>query len=359
MTTNKQPPQKVVKSKSAFTFIDLFSGLGGFHLALNNHATCVFAAEWDPAARKTYALNFGPEMLENGAPFASDITKVDPKTVPDHTVLCGGFPCQPFSIAGKQKGFGHPTQGTLFFDIVKIVQEKRPRVLFLENVRNLASHDGGNTFQTILKSLEDEGYHTKHEILNGTTHGNIPQNRERIFIVSFRDKEDYDHFSFPDKIPLTVKTSDIIELNKKQDADLYQTNMDSPSVQKMVEGIKNKGSIYQYRRFYLRENKNGICPTLTANMGGGGHNVPLVMDDFGIRKLSPRECLSFQGFPMSYKLPAIGSSHLYKQAGNSVIVPVVTRIADKIFEALHLVDKNKNKNSNNKSNKLSKKEKSK
>ena len=187
----------------------------------------------------------------------------------------------------------------------------------------------------------------------------IPQNRERIFIVSFRDKEDYDHFSFPDKIPLTVKTSDIIELNKKQDADLYQTNMDSPSVQKMVEGIKNKGSIYQYRRFYLRENKNGICPTLTANMGGGGHNVPLVMDDFGIRKLSPRECLSFQGFPMSYKLPAIGSSHLYKQAGNSVIVPVVTRIADKIFEALHLVDKNKNKNSNNKSNKLSKKEKSK
>ena len=328
-------PQSKTRKPSGFTFIDLFSGLGGFHLALAPHADCVFAAEWDDAARKTYAMNFGVEMLERGASFARDITKVDVDDIPEHTVLCAGFPCQPFSIAGAQKGFDHATQGTLFFDIIRIIRSRRPRVVFLENVRNLASHDKGNTFKVILDSLAKEGYHTKHAILNGTTHGNVPQNRDRIFIVSFADREDCENFEFPDPVPLTKSVADIIKPDERQDEHLYQKNRESPSVRKMLDGVTNFGSIYQYRRFYIRENKSGICPTLTANMGAGGHNVPLVLDRFGVRKLSPRECFSLQGFPEDYKLPEISSSHLYKQAGNSVVVPVVSRIADSIFAALN------------------------
>lgn len=327
-------PSPTPSAQKGFTFIDLFAGLGGFHLALEPYARCVFAAEWDPSARKTYALNFGAQMFEDGALFASDITKVDPETIPDHTVLCAGFPCQPFSRAGARAGFGHPTQGTLFFDIIKIVRAKRPRVLFLENVKNLASHDGGRTFRIILESLEAEGYHTRHAILNGSTHGNVPQNRERVFIVSFRDKEDFDRFEFPEAIPLTVSTADILNLEEKQDESLYQVNEESPSVRKMLDGVVEKGPIYQYRRYYIRENRTGVCPTLTANMGGGGHNVPLVRDAFGVRRLSPRECFTFQGFRADYKLPAMSASHLYKQAGNSVVVPVVSRIAENIFSAL-------------------------
>ena len=324
-----------------YTFIDLFAGIGGFHIGLDEHFDCVFSSEWNPPARKTYSLNFGPQLTEDNVRFDADITKVDPKTIPKHTVLCGGFPCQPFSIAGARKGFAHPTQGTLFFDIIKIIQEHKPRVLFLENVKNLVSHDGGKTFSTICSSLVAEGYTIKHQILNGTTYGNVPQNRERIFLLCFKDADDAANFEFPKSIPLTKKVSDIIDIADEKDAKYYQTNIASPSVQKMLKEVVNKGAIYQYRRYYLRENKNDVCPTLTANMGDGGHNVPLVKDNFGIRKLTPKECLAFQGFPSDYKLPAISDSHLYKQVGNSVVVPVIKRIADNIYTALEMTDKKK------------------
>lgn len=322
-----------------YTFIDLFAGLGGFHLALKKEAECVFASEWDKHARKSYALNFGSDLFEKGCLFGGDVTQVKANQIPAHTILCAGFPCQPFSIAGKQAGFSHPTQGTLFFEIIKIIQHHKPRVVFLENVKNLKTHDGGKTFKTIVESLEKEGYTVSHQILNGTTHGNVPQNRERIFIVAFLEKADSDQFKFPDEIPLTESIKSMILVSKKQESKYYQTDLSSDPVKKIVAGVTKKGVIYQYRRYYVRENKNGTCPTLTANMGGGGHNVPFLLDNFGVRKLTPRECLTLQGFPEDYQLPKISDVHLYKQAGNSVVVPVVRRIAEHIFHALKMNDK--------------------
>lgn len=317
-----------------FRFIDLFAGVGGFHFAMNGFADCVFASEWDKNARVTYEANWGEELKKNNAIFAGDITTVDYNTIPDFDILCGGFPCQPFSIAGKQLGFSHATQGTLFFNILELIKIKKPRVVFLENVKNLASHDNGNTFKVILGSLEEEGYKVHHKILNGTTHGNVPQNRERIFIVAFKEQSDYEKFSFPSLMTLSKTITDCLE-NGQVNQKYYQTNISSPSVQKMIEGVIKKNTIYQYRRYYMRENKGNVCPTLTANMGTGGHNVPLILDDFGVRKLTPRECFNFQGFPDSFILPTtLAISSLYKQAGNSVVVPVVKRIAEQIVKAI-------------------------
>lgn len=310
-------------------FIDLFAGVGGFHLALKDKADCVFVSEWEDNARKTYLANYGEQINESNIPFVGDITKVDPKNIPNFDILCGGFPCQPFSIAGKQLGFEHATQGTLFFDLIKIINFHKPKVVFLENVKNLQSHDNGNTFKIIKKSLEDEGYYVFHKILNSKTHGNVPQNRERIFIVAFKDKEQSDKFNFPDEIELTKNISDCLEVTV--DNKYYQTNKNSEPVRKIIEGVTNRDSIYQYRRYYVRENKNSVCPTLTANMGTGGHNVPLILDDNGVRKLTPRECFNFQGYPTSFVLPKLSDSALYKQAGNSVTVPLVKRIAEQII----------------------------
>lgn len=324
--------------ESGYTFIDLFAGLGGFHLALGSKARCVFASEWDTYARETYNLNFGSELTRNCVPFVADITKVQPESIPEHTILCGGFPCQPFSIAGSQKGFQHATQGTLFFNVLNIVKCKKPRVVFLENVANLLHHDRGRTFTVIRQSLEAEGYTVMYEVLNGYTHGDVPQNRARVFIVAFRDAIDASRFSFPSRIPLTTTVLDVVD-HATQEPRFYQTNLESAAVRMMRDGVVRKGTIYQFRRRYLRENKHGLCPTLTANMGGGGHNVPLLRDNHGVRKLTPRECLRFQGYPDSYRLPPQALCHLYKQAGNSVVVPVVERIAENIMATLLNTDK--------------------
>ena len=316
------------------TFIDLFAGVGGFHLAFKGKARCVFASEWDKNARKTYLANFGDELLKHDATFSEDITKVDYHNIPSFDILCGGFPCQPFSVAGQQKGFAHETQGNLFFNILDIIKLHKPKVVFLENVKNLQSHDKGNTFKVIKSALETEGYTVFHKILNATTHGNTPQNRERIFIVAFKHKKQAQKFVWPQEIPLTKKWKDCLETSP--DAKYYQTNKESASVVKMIEGVKNTNSIYQYRRYYIRENKNGVCPTLTANMGTGGHNVPLILDKDGVRKLTPRECFNFQGYPQSFILPKISDAALYKQAGNSVPVNVLSRIADAIIKTQQL-----------------------
>lgn len=311
-------------------FIDLFAGIGGFHLSFKDLAECVFASEWDNNARKTYLENFGKGIEVNNISFVTDITTVDYSKIPAFDILCAGFPCQPFSIAGKKQGFTHPTQGTLFFNLIQIIEIHKPKVVFLENVKNLVSHDKGNTFKTIIKSLEDLGYLINHKILNSKTYGNVPQNRERIFIVAFRDKEQNEKFIFPEKIELNKTIKDCLE--KKVEKLFYQTNQNSKAVQKMTEIIKDKDSIYQYRRYYVREIKNGICPTLTANMGTGGHNVPLILDDNGVRKLTPRECFNLQGYPNDFKLPTVSNCHLYKQVGNSITVTLVKRIADNIMK---------------------------
>ncbi|KAF2332217.1 DNA (cytosine-5-)-methyltransferase [Flavobacterium ginsenosidimutans] len=314
-----------------FKFIDLFAGIGGFRIALQNlGGKCVYTSEWNVDSQKTYRENFGQ------IPFG-DITQKSTKNyIPDDfQVLCAGFPCQAFSIAGYRKGF-HDTRGTLFFDLEKIIETKRPKVVFLENVKNLVSHDKGNTFKVILEILEEKlGYKAYTKILNSSTHANVPQNRERIFIVAF-DKEqvpNHGDFKFPEPIPLTRTIHDILEKGKQADNLYYKK--DHQYYPELEKTITSKDTIYQWRRVYVRENKNQVCPTLTANMGTGGHNVPLILDDYGIRKLTPKECFAFQGYPMDkYILPNIANSKLYMQAGNSVTTPLIERISQEILNIL-------------------------
>lgn len=313
-----------------FKFIDLFAGIGGFRLALQNvGGKCVFTSEWENAAKKTYRENFGE------IPFG-DITKESTKNyIPkSFDILCGGFPCQAFSIAGNRKGFSD-TRGTLFFDIEQIIEKHRPKVVFLENVKNLVTHDKGKTFKTIVEILEKKlGYKVYSSILNSMTHANIPQNRERIFIVAFDPEqvENYKDFKFPEEIELTKTIHDILESGKQDEKYYYSKNHQYyPELEKTMT---SKDTVYQWRRVYVRENKSNVCPTLTANMGTGGHNVPLIVDNFGIRKLTPRECFSFQGYPKKYILPNIANSKLYKQAGNSVTTTLVERIGREILNVL-------------------------
>ena len=314
-----------------FKFIDLFAGIGGFRIAMQNvGGKCIYTSEWNTDAQKTYRTNFGE------VPFG-DITKEEIKNYIPHNfdILCAGFPCQAFSIAGYQKGF-HDTRGTLFFDLEKIIETKRPKVVFLENVKNLVSHDNGNTFKIILEILENKlGYKAYTKVLNSATHANIPQNRERIFIVAFDEKQVQNHhlFRFPEPIKLTKKIHDILDTGKQEDNFYYKS--DHPYYPELAKTMQVKDTIYQWRRVYVRENKNKLCPTLTANMGSGGHNVPLIIDDFGIRKLTPKECFAFQGYPMDkYKLPKIANSKLYMQAGNSVTTTLIERIAKQIIHVL-------------------------
>jgi DNA (cytosine-5)-methyltransferase 1 len=317
--------------KYKFKFIDLFAGIGGFRIALQNvGGKCVYTSEWNEAAKITYQANFGE------VPFG-DITKeVTKNYIPKKfDVLCAGFPCQAFSIAGLRKGF-HDTRGTLFFDLEKIIETHRPKVVFLENVKNLVSHDKGNTFKIILEILENKlGYKTYTKILNSSTHANVPQNRERIFIVAF-DKEqveNYKDFKFPEAIPLTKTIQDILEKGKQPDNLYYKKEHQYyPELEKTMI---SRDTIYQWRRVYVRENKSNVCPTLTANMGSGGHNVPLIVDDYGIRKLTPKECFAFQGYPVDkYVLPKIANSKLYMQAGNSVTTTLIERIASEIIKVI-------------------------
>ncbi len=316
--------------KAKFQFIDLFAGAGGFRLALQNiGGKCVYTSEWEKSAKQTYEKNFGEY------PFG-DITSEKIKSyIPGNfDLLCGGFPCQAFSVAGNRKGF-EDTRGTLFFDLEKIIETKRPKAFFLENVKNLARHNKGKTLEIMLNILKNKlGYKVKYKVLNSMEYANIPQNRERIFIVGFDPKQlkNYDVFSFPEKIDLTKNIRNLIDKEKQDDK--YYYKKEHKYYPKLMEAMKSEDTIYQWRRVYVRENKSNVCPTLTANMGTGGHNVPLIIDDYGIRKLTPRECFRFQGYPENYILPNLANSKLYMQAGNSVTVPLIQRIGEKIYEIL-------------------------
>jgi DNA (cytosine-5)-methyltransferase 1 len=314
-----------------FKFIDLFAGIGGFRIAMQNvGGKCVYTSEWNKDAQKTYRENFGE------IPFG-DITKDRVKNyIPtEFDVLCAGFPCQAFSIAGYRKGFSD-TRGTLFFDIEQIVEKHRPKVVFLENVKNLVSHDNGKTFKVIIEILEEKlSYKVFHKVLNSMTHANVPQNRERIFIVAFDPKQvsNYKKFKFPSEIKLTKTIRDFLEKGKLDDKYYYPETHQYYS--ELAKTITKKDTVYQWRRVYVRENKSNVCPTLTANMGAGGHNVPLVIDDFGIRKLTPKECFAFQGYPMDkFVIPPIANSKLYMQAGNSVTTSLIERISNEIIKVL-------------------------
>ncbi|WP_291650940.1 DNA cytosine methyltransferase [Clostridium sp.] len=312
-----------------YTAISLFAGVGGICLGfMKNGVDIVFANDIDKNACKTYGANFKHGITE------APIEEVKTDDIPDADMVIFGFPCTSFSIAGYQKGFEDERSGHLFFEALRIIKAKQPKAFLLENVKNLVGHDKGNTFKVITEALEDAGYYFRYQVLNSMEYGNVPQNRERIYVVGFKDKEQCDKFYFPEPIALTTKIEDITKPNEKKEQKYYYEN--SKYYPMLKEAMNSKETVYQLRRVYVRENKKNVCPTLTANMGTGGHNVPLIIDDFGIRKLTPKECFMLQGFPRDYKLPeGVANGQLYKQAGNSVTVTVIERIAKNMINAMN------------------------
>lgn len=310
--------------------VSLFSGVGGIDLGFEQTGKfeTILANEIDDKASLTYQSNFNNKLI------VEDIRNLKKKDFPKYDVLLSGFPCTSFSIAGYRKGFEDENTGDLFFETLRIIVATKPRVVFLENVKNLVGHDNGKTFRIIYEALKSNGYNIKYQVLNAKEYGNVPQNRERIYIVGFRNKKDYRKFEFPEPIELTKKIGNFISFNKKVDKKYYYTEEKYNFYNILEENMNSMDTIYQWRRKYVRENKSNVSPTLTANMGTGGHNVPLIKTKHGIRKLTPRECFNLQGYPDNFKFPNIADSHLYKQAGNSVVVPVIQRIADKIYEAI-------------------------
>jgi DNA (cytosine-5)-methyltransferase 1 len=242
--------------------------------------------------------------------------------------------CQPFSIAGLREGFDDE-RSNVFWKILSIIDFHHPKCIILENVKNLISHDETKTFNTIKTNLEQRGYFLCYKVLNTSDITGIPHHRERIYIVCIKSKKVFDSFSldFP-----KIEKKKIGEFLEKDVASKYYYTDKSSTWELLKDKVVKKDTVYQYRRVYVRENKSNECPTLTANMGTGGHNVPIIMDDIGIRKLTPRECFNLQGFPLSYKLPALADSNLYKLAGNAVSVPVVKLIADRIIPLLKDLD---------------------
>ena len=307
--------------------IDLFAGTGAFTHVLESteKVECVFANDIVPSSKLIYDLNCSTHKLTLG-----NLNEIDENDIPAHDILTAGFPCQPFSIAGKQEGF-NDERSNVFWKILKIIDKHNPKCVILENVKNLVTHDDTNTFKTIKENLENRGYHIIYKVLNTSRITTIPQHRERIYIIGLKDKNVFDKFTldFNDMNKLPISNMLESDISNKY----YYT--DKSKIWELVKAnIINKNTLYQCRRSYVRENKSNECPTLTANMGTGGNNVPIIIEDMGIRKLTPRECFNFQGFPKEYRLPNLADSHLYKLAGNSVSFPVVKLIVDRLIPLL-------------------------
>lgn len=318
------------KTLSGYKFIDLFAGLGGFRLALESlGAECIYSNEWDKFAQQVYNDNFGdiPE---------GDITLVDEKTIPDHDILCAGFPCQAFSISGKQRGF-EDSRGTLFFDVARIVKEKRPKVVFMENVKNFAAHDNGNTLRVVKQTMEELGYTFYQKVLNAVDYG-IPQKRERIYMVCFRNDLDVKDFVYPKGFSLQRHVEDFLIKDNSIDVsnliverkDTYMNGADDDtySDKSIRLGIVNKGG--QGERIYSTK---GIAITLSANGGGVFSKTGGYLIDGKTRRLHPRECARIMGYPDSYKM-CKNMNQAYKQFGNSVVVDVLQYIGIEIGKSL-------------------------
>lgn len=303
----------------------LFSGIGGIELAFAQAGFSVsWAIENDTACGKTYRNNYPDVQL-----IESDIRDVDEKTLRKVDIITAGFPCQPFSVAGKQRGFSDP-RGNLFYEVGRFVAHIHPRFLFLENVPNLIEHDDGKSFLIIHNVLSELDYSIRYRVLRSSIYGGVPQIRERIYIIAFRDQSDCDAFSFPDTKKLTISIEDILQRSEKKHS-IYYYKKDDPFFKTASRIVVRKDSIYRVYHDSIKVTQNHMCPTLTASMGTLKNQVPLVLDDFGIRKLTVQECLDFQGFPKSFRFPnTISVEDAYKQIGNSVSVPVVRRIAERI-----------------------------
>lgn len=312
-----------------FTFIDLFAGLGGFRLALESlGGKCVYSNEWDKDVAKVYLENFGDDPL-------GDIIKVNEKELPNFEILCAGFPCQAFSISGKKLGF-LDSRGTLFFDVARITKEKKPKVVFMENVKNFATHDGGKTLAVIKATMEELGYNFFYKVLNAADFG-IPQKRERIYMVCFRKDLKVECFDFPKSIPLTKHVEDYLLNDEELVKNLYVERPDTIFSGKLDNqydnkpirlGIINKGG--QGERIYSIK---GTAVTFSAYGGGIFAKTGGYLINGKTRKLHPRECARIMGYPDTYKISQ-SFSQAYKQFGNSVVVDVLQFIALEIAKAL-------------------------
>ena len=322
------------KSLIGYKFIDLFAGLGGFRLALESlGAECVYSNEWDKFAQQVYEQNFG-EVPEG------DITKVDEKTIPAHDIVCAGFPCQAFSISGKQKGF-EDSRGTLFFDVARIVKEHRPRVVFMENVKNFASHDNGNTLAVVKRTMEELGYTFFAEVLNSLDYG-VPQKRERIYMVCFRNDLLVHDFEFPKGFKLNHFVEDFLLPNtevedliiSREDLSLIDELPVANTAKSIRVGTVGKGG--QGERIY---SPKGIAITLSAYGGGAFAKTGGYLIEGKTRRLHPRECARIMGFPDSYLIHQ-NRNQAYKQFGNSVVINVLQYIAEVIGKTLKLRESN-------------------
>lgn len=320
--------------KSQFTFIDLFAGIGGMRLAYENvGGRCVYSNEWNKYSQQTYYANFGEQP-------EGDITKVDAETIPDHDILVAGFPCQPFSIAGVSKkislgrktGFEDKTQGTLFFDVCRILKEKRPKAFMLENVKNLKSHDKGRTFKTILESLDELKYKVFFAVLDGQNF--VPQHRERIIIVGF-DMERYgDDIEFDfDITPVNPKPvmRDILE--KKVDDKYTLSDNLWTYLQNYAAKHRAAGNGFGYGIAPL----DGVSRTISARYHKDGSEILIAQKGKNPRRLTPRECARLQGFPESFVIP-VSDTQAYRQFGNSVVVPLIENVAKLIVEKIDLLE---------------------
>lgn len=311
----------VKKCLKGYKVVDLFAGIGGFHYAFSSFgAEIIYASEWDKDAAEVYEKNF--KIKPTG-----DITKIDAKDIPDHDILCAGIPCQPFSISGKRLGF-EDTRGTLFFDVARIVQEKHPKIVFIENVKNFATHDNGNTLGTVLIVMKNLGYNCFWKVLDAANYG-VPQKRKRIYIICFRADLGITEFSFPTEEFLTRHVEDILVSEKEVPEKLYINRPDTffngsvdnyYSSDSIRLGTINKGG--QGERIYSTK---GAAVTLSAYGGGAGAKTGLYLVNDRIRRLTPRECARLDGFPEEHKLHE-NFNVSYKQFGNSVVIDVLQKI---------------------------------
>jgi len=352
--------------------VDLFAGTGAFTYAFQKtgRVECVFANDMAEPSKKIYDANFAHPLT------LGDLNDISVEDIPSHDILTGGFPCQPFSIAGRQEGF-NDTRSNVFWKILEIIERHNPKCVILENVKNLVSHDNGNTFEIIQRELLRRNYTVTTKVLNTAEITGVPQHRERIYIVCWMGGVAPQTIEGAKKQNATLPrptnddtTHTSRNINEGARANLGSPKgvsgnvvptLDFPTIPKrpisqfleqvvpqkyyyteasstwglIQQHVVKPDTVYQYRRVYVRENKSQECPTLTANMGTGGHNVPLILDNTKkIRKFTPRECFNLQGFPASYVLPNLSDAMLYKLAGNAVSVPVVELIANRIVEYL-------------------------
>jgi DNA (cytosine-5)-methyltransferase 1 len=328
----------------------LFAGVGGICQAFKDiSCNVLWANENDKNSCKTYKLNhLDTKLIE------TDVKKLTADDVESVDILTAGFPCQPFSQAGHGKGF-NDDRGRLFFDVVRLLKDLQPKAYLLENVKTLVTHDDGKSFELVKNELISAGYSFIPFILKAHEYTEIPQGRERIYIVGFRNESEY-FYDKPVKVnsqmnfgntpcSASFKIPSASEIKRKNVRDFlesstvlpgdYYTKPDSTIHQTVRKDVVDENKVYQFRRWYIRENKSNVCPTLTANMGSGGHNIPIILDGEIPRRLTPKECFNLQGFPENFQLPDdVPRGQLYKQSGNTVVVPMIRRIAEEITRIL-------------------------